>query len=248
MIETVATKRACPCCGKKRAETLRTMHLADFDGNNPLGDFTVAGCECGFIFNDLFASEEEISAFYHSNTLYPAPMGVGSGGLSSLDIERYCALVAFFSPYCPKSAETRIVDVGCAYGVASLLALKQGAKVIAIDSDIKHLEELNTRAPATLKQNLETIHGNFPDDVVFEDNSISAFLLSRVLHYFDGDTIMKTLMLIYRYLIPGGKVFITTTTPYLRILERFIPLYEQNLATNKEWPGEMRKAQPFCDA
>jgi len=112
----MTTKRTCPLCGKTSAKLYKAMKLADFDGENPLCDFSVVGCECGFIFNDLAASRKDIENFYNKNELYPSEMGVGSGGSSVLDKERYKEAVDFIAPFLPRGKQSVLADVGCAKG------------------------------------------------------------------------------------------------------------------------------------
>ncbi len=112
----ITTKRKCPLCGKTGAILYKSMKIADFDGENPLCDFSVVGCNCGFIFNDLAATRSDIENFYNKNELYPSEMGVGSGGSSMLDKERYAEALEFIAPYLPKGKQSVLADVGCAKG------------------------------------------------------------------------------------------------------------------------------------
>jgi SAM-dependent methyltransferase len=93
------------------------MRLADFDGENPLCVFTVVACnDCGFAFNDLEAGPAQIEKFYSSNQLYPAQMGVGSGGMSAFDEQRYDDARKFMEPLLPRGRGSLIADIGCAKG------------------------------------------------------------------------------------------------------------------------------------
>ena len=40
-----------------------------------------------------------------------------------------------------------VLDIGCAYGVATLAALEKGVRVLAVDIDPGHLEILKQRMP-----------------------------------------------------------------------------------------------------
>jgi 2-polyprenyl-3-methyl-5-hydroxy-6-metoxy-1,4-benzoquinol methylase len=55
-----------------------------------------------------------------------------------------------------------VLDIGCAYGVASLAALNAGARVCACDMEPRHLDALLERAPAYVRSKLRTVTGVFP--------------------------------------------------------------------------------------
>jgi 2-polyprenyl-3-methyl-5-hydroxy-6-metoxy-1,4-benzoquinol methylase len=55
-----------------------------------------------------------------------------------------------------------VLDIGCAYGVASLAALNAGARVCACDMEPRHLDALLERAPAYVRSKLRTVTGVLP--------------------------------------------------------------------------------------
>src|SRR5690606_17947821 len=87
--------------------------------------------------------------------------------------------------YCGHS-EGLNADIGAAYGVATLEALKNpGARVLALDSDSGHLDVLKERAADIGAQDrLSVLQSNFPDfESKIRDNSLENVLISRVLHF-----------------------------------------------------------------
>ncbi len=58
--------------------------------------------------------------------------------------------------------DEKVLDMGCAYGIATLAALERGAIVCACDMDERHIEILIAKTPENLKARLETIVGILP--------------------------------------------------------------------------------------
>jgi SAM-dependent methyltransferase len=59
--------------------------------------------------------------------------------------------------------EGEVLDIGCAYGVASLAALNAGARVCACDMEPRHLGMLVDQTPPALKSKLRTVTGVLPE-------------------------------------------------------------------------------------
>src|SRR5271156_2736729 len=112
-----------------------------------------------------------------------------------------------FSPTVPGPA----LDVGAAYGVATIAALEAGAKVIANDIDARHLQILMERAPANLRQNLLLKPGDFPN-VDIQPSSLGAALVARVFHFFPGEMIELSAHRLFNWLMRSGKVFVVAET------------------------------------
>lgn len=133
------------------------------------------------------------------------------------------------------------LDVGCAFGVATIPAVLGGAKVVANDVHAEHLEILSAAIPSHLKDKLILHVGSFPDNFLnkFGENFFGNVLISRVMHFFSGDKIEECFETLYKLLIPGGKAFIINETPYLKNLSNFIDTYEKRLHSGEKWPGEI---------
>ncbi len=132
-----------------------------------------------------------------------------------------------------------VIDIGCAYGIAVIPALQRGASVIACDIEQEHLNILIGDAKKlNVASKLTTQTGKFPQDFNFEENSISAVLTSHLLAFLNGQEIELGLQKIYKWLTPGGKLFILAYTPYLaELIELFIPEYERRIKDHVRWPG-----------
>lgn len=149
-----------------------------------------------------------------------------------------------FVDYCATTTKP-VLDVGTAYGFTAIAALNKGANVIANDIDGHHLEILKNRVPLQFMERLQLLPGKIPGGVKLAPSSVEAILASRVFNYLSGTEIMQALNYMYEWLVPGGKLFITTETPYKKMFEKFIPLYEQKKAKGDEWPGELEDIRPY---
>lgn len=130
-----------------------------------------------------------------------------------------------------------VLEVGCAFGVAALPALAAGARVTACDMDQGHLDILYQDAPAEHRDRLECVQGQLPG-VDFEPESFAAILCSRVLHFLDGAAIDASVRKMFRWLKPGGRIYLIADTPY-GIWRKFIPVFEARRERGDRWPGLM---------
>lgn len=137
-----------------------------------------------------------------------------------------------------KTQKIQSLEIGSAYGIAIIKALQHGINIIANDLDTKHLKILeNIAIQKKLNKNLTIMPGNFPYDIRLRKSSISAVLCSRVFHFFRGKQIEDSIKLIRSILIPNGKIFLISETPYLNDYKNFIPIFEKRKQNNEQWPG-----------
>jgi SAM-dependent methyltransferase len=139
-----------------------------------------------------------------------------------------------------------VLDVGAAYGIASLAALRGGAVVYSNDIEEKHLKILYNRCDVKARKNLFLCKGSFPEEIDFADETFAAILISRVLHFFDGEKIRKSLKKCKQWLKPKGKMFLISDTPYMKNWDRFLPIYKQRKAKRKEWPGFLANSKTYA--
>lgn len=128
------------------------------------------------------------------------------------------------------------LDIGCAYGIATIAALEKGARVCACDMEPKHLAIVRERTPEALRGNLRTVIGLLPE-VDFPDGSFSAILAARVLHFLNGEDFRQALTKMHRWLVPGGRLIITADSPYMPGWRAIVPAYEAAKAKGEAWPG-----------
>lgn len=158
-------------------------------------------------------------------------------GFMTTYLDEYSQAFVDFVPQAPGPA----LDIGAAYGIATLATLKKGGTVIANDVDEDHLKILESRVK--LELGLEALgklrvrKGRFPTDLAFSNGELGAVLACRVFHFFDGPTIEEGVRLIHKWLAKDGRFYLVGETPYLGTLRSFIPLYEEKIKNGDPWPG-----------
>lgn len=128
------------------------------------------------------------------------------------------------------------LDIGCAYGVATLPALAAGARVLACDMETKHLEILRERVPEADRPRLRCQVATMPE-VSFPPASFGAILCARALHFLKGGDIGITVLRMYDWLVPGGRLFLVADSPYTGPWYTRAAEYERRKAEGCPWPG-----------
>lgn len=141
------------------------------------------------------------------------------------------------------STDDEVLEVGCAYGVATIPALEAGARITASDMDERHLQILRSRVSDAMAERLTLRQGALPD-IDFPEAHFGALLCSRVLHFLPGKDIDKSVRNFYRWLKPGGRLYLVADTPF-GIWRKFVPTWESNKGKFKRWPGHMEKPVKF---
>jgi SAM-dependent methyltransferase len=135
------------------------------------------------------------------------------------------------------------MEIGAAYGVATLPAIDRGAHLIANDLDAAHLEELRSRCEHPERLNL--LPGRFPRFVRWPGETVDAILASNVLHFLTGPQLLKGVESFEHWLKPGGRVFVLAATPYLAPFAEFVPEFEARKAKGMPFPGWIENARAF---
>ncbi|QLH43387.1 MAG: class I SAM-dependent methyltransferase [Coxiellaceae bacterium] len=128
------------------------------------------------------------------------------------------------------------VDIGAAYGVATIPILEKHINVVACDVEQSHLDEIVKRLNPELLAYLKLKQGHFPKDIDFEKGSVGAVLLSHVLPFLSPEELDYALDKLYGWLTPKGKIFIVSYTPYINPMKTFLPVYEANVLKGANWP------------
>ena len=140
-----------------------------------------------------------------------------------------------------------VLDMGCAYGVATLAALSKGARVCASDIEPRHLEILGQRVPPEHQSQFRAVPGALPD-VDFKDDSFAAILAARVLHFLDGPDIELTVAKMHDWLMPGGRLYLVADTPYVGPWYVHADRYERRKAAGELWPGKVDEYRSLLPA
>ena len=155
--------------------------------------------------------------------------------------EKYIQAFIDFSPHAPGP----VLDIGAAYGLATLPALEKGAYVIANDLDERHLQILKNKVLSSHLNRLELKSGRMPNELDFEENSLGAILASRVLSFVLPEELELSFQKIFKWLKPGGKFFFLGGTPYMGTFQKFLPVYLNRKAEGYPWPGFIENIS-FC--
>lgn len=143
-------------------------------------------------------------------------------------------------------SELPVLDIGAAFGIATISALEAGASVIANDLDRAHLTILQSLVTPEQRERLTLLPGSFPYELHLPDSSIGAALMARVAHFFDPPTLQAAAQILFRWLVPGGPLFLTAETPYLGNWSSFHSVYERRKAEGEPWPGFIDDVPQYC--
>lgn len=164
-------------------------------------------------------------------------------GFMTEEMDAYSVEFTRFAATVPGEA----LDIGCAYGVATLAALAQGARICAADIEPRHLEVLRGRVPQAQRARLRTVVARMPE-ADFPDESFDAILAARVLHFLRGEEIELVAAKMYRWLPPAGKVFLIADSPYVGPWHTAAPEYEQRKRRGERWPAFQENYAKFLPA
>eukprot|EP00177_Eucheuma_denticulatum_P001210 GFKZ01002184.1.p1 GENE.GFKZ01002184.1~~GFKZ01002184.1.p1 ORF type:complete len:279 (+),score=28.71 GFKZ01002184.1:60-839(+) len=124
------------------------------------------------------------------------------------------------------SSSKPLLDLGAAYGVHTLHALRHGRDVIAVDCDESHLSELQERAKLLLDHErtegrvqgalVRTLHGRLPCKEILGEGSVSGVLLSEVVHFIRPAEVQEVFDDVFSWLEPGG-LFVVTAVGITRL-------------------------------
>jgi len=130
-----------------------------------------------------------------------------------------------------------LLEVGAAYGNATLPALRAGGTVIANDLSASELGVLASGASGEDRKRLVLMPARFPEEIRLGDGSLSGVLAAQVLHFFDGPTVELAFQRVLRWLEPGGAWYVVVMTPSLGFYRTLRPEYEQRARRGERWPG-----------
>ena len=143
-----------------------------------------------------------------------------------------------------RTVEGLALDVGCGDGVATAAALSRGGRVAAVDPDRDALRRLCERIPLEQHARLKVIAGKLRD-VEFKQGRLTAVHAAYVLHLLDGEEIESSFRRFFRWLQPGGRLFISALTPAGAYWRHFRAEFARRLAAGAPWPGYVKNVSRF---
>jgi SAM-dependent methyltransferase len=137
------------------------------------------------------------------------------------------------------------LEIGAAYGVATLPALARGAYMTANDLSEEHLDILKSKVQACDLQRLILKSGRLPESLNFENESFTGILCSRVLHFIQPTLLQESVNQIFKWLKKGGKFFVLVSSPYIGIYKDYLPIYQKKKREGERWPGLLYNIQDY---
>lgn len=136
-----------------------------------------------------------------------------------------------------------VLDGGASYGYATVAAVKAGATVIMNEMDQKNLDIATKNKELTDKdrERLYLALGILPYDLDLPENSIEAIHMARVLHFFHPKDFEEMFKRAAKWLVPGGRFFLLTASPYHYAASEHLAEYNEKFAKGEKWPGEINK-------
>lgn len=150
----------------------------------------------------------------------------------------------------------KVLEIGAAFGAATLEALAKGATVFCNDIDAENLAVVRQRFIESSEESsasitgdnskLVLVPGELPNELIgLPEKQFDAILICRVLHFFSGAKIEESLALLSKLLAPTGKIYIVCETPFLKNWQRFIPEFNKRIDSRDEWPGEITEPAKY---
>ncbi len=130
-----------------------------------------------------------------------------------------------------------VLELGAAYGFVTIAALEAGATVIANDIESRHLQILYQRTPKRYRDRLILLPGEFPQALNLAEQSIAGCYISRMLGYLEPSQLQVGMEKLYRCCKSQAKLFVISSSPFRALYRAIIPIYEQRIKENEQWPG-----------
>lgn len=148
-------------------------------------------------------------------------------------------------------ARTAALEVGCAFGAATLLALGRGATCDFIANDLAddHLDEVWRRAEESVSGDalarLHTIQGRVPD-VLLDAAAwrqrcpvpVHAVLAANVFHFLSGEEVTATARALHDMCAPGARLFVSVDSPWTRYFQPLWREYKLRKLLRRPNPGQ----------
>lgn len=138
------------------------------------------------------------------------------------------------------------LELGAAYGQATLGALKLGGTIVANDISPEHLIILRSRVDSNLHKKLFLNNDRVPEELNFPNDSIGNILFCRLGHFFTDEMLIESFNKAYKWLAPMGKIFFVALSPYHYTLrEYFLPIFKKRKDNNEKNLGYIQNMKEF---
>ncbi len=194
--------RACPVCRCVSPAPLQPVRYALFDDSSLPRATVVARCaQCGFVFADSEAAEDDYLRHYRVGSVYAAPQVRAGSGERPEDVARLAAACTRFADRLP--ADALFVDIGAGSGgLLQQVRAATGCRVLGIDPDDACVQALRSRG-------LDAARGEIAADLARTyAGQARVVALSHVLEHLWQPR--EALAIALRMLAPGGAVYVET--------------------------------------
>ncbi|OHT03836.1 hypothetical protein TRFO_01542 [Tritrichomonas foetus] len=132
------------------------------------------------------------------------------------------------------------LDIGGAFGAASLAAIDKGATMILNELTSKFLDYIVLNTPKSKLEKLYFIEGKITNEnISFPKGSIGAIHMSRVMHFFTPSEIEELFKRAKEWLAPDGRFYILTMSPYHYAKPGIDKIYDERYKQGVKFPGEI---------
>lgn len=110
-------------------------------------------------------------------------------------------------------AGKKVLDVGCAYGFITKMALGKGAQVVAVDVEIRHLAVLVKQVPRQYLPNLSLEWCSFPQGFVHDGENFDVIIYAQLLHFFAPSVVKRCYEEAYSMMNADSRLAIMLSSP-----------------------------------
>ncbi|MDR2366483.1 MAG: class I SAM-dependent methyltransferase [Zoogloeaceae bacterium] len=192
--------RACPVCGKRRAEILAAMRYAVPEGFPLPAESDIVAClGCGMVYADTSGTQADYDRYYADFANYENPNGQGSG-MEGADARRLEQSVDWLAPRIG-AKNARIIDIGCVQGGLLMALARRGfSSLSGIDPSPRCVDLLRAAGFSGHQGSF----GHIPAECGKYDFIIASHVLEHVVDVREAFSALRQL------LAPGGKIYIKT--------------------------------------
>jgi len=126
----------------------------------------------------------------------------------------------FFLAFVNERPNSRVLDLGCGTGRISLAVAVAGHRVVGIDPNPHSLTAARRKRGAEEVTWIGGTSAAIPHDAMFDVAIMTAHVAQAINH--DGDW-SRTLLDVYRALVPGGRFVFDSRDPTARAWEHWVP-------------------------
>ncbi len=155
------------------------------------------------------------------------------GYMSDFLLDPYSLDFLIFATETPK----HILEIGAGFGKLSLEIINYGGSAVINDLDPRHIQAVEEKVQKQYRNKIDFVVGAFPLETNFRDNTFDAVFV-RVTQFLSGDLIEKGLLKIYKWLKPGGRIYIVSPTIHMpHVQKHVLESFKRRRKSGDNWPG-----------